>query len=394
MFSLFLLVSVRADALGKAESDIPEFVMGQIPSINPMETASLEFAMKFALEPKYPPIAEGTKGKIQIATDGFGAAVHLGPQLLDIFLSQSPEPGLPDKVDTIGFVIGFHTAPEGVSFSFALDFKGETPLQLCFSDTVANIAAYMQKMEGRRLQQQVDDLPPGVTVQYVNGSTEVISFPLPRGSYISDSEKVYEMTDAILVLTPPDNTGTTRSYASADLTVTGPVTDFELTAHAGLSKIEGPLLALDFHSPPIINLDLPVPPFCEDGSGMKLNIAAITPAEEKEVEEEVKDMELDEVGDKVARRLTGVETNRASKNIAVNVLKKLHSAGELFQAYKHEKERLMRMAFIQYSVVAVLALALLLSGGAVLRHSFRARKWGALAANDEEALQELVESTQ
>jgi hypothetical protein len=252
---------------------------------------------------------------------------------------------------------------------------------------------YMQKMQGRRLQVAQEDMPPGPTITY-EGDTEIISFPLEPGAFISDSEKVYEMTNMVVRLTPPDNTGATRSYASADVTVTGPEPTFKLTASAALGKIAGPLLALDFFSAPIPALDLPVPPFCEDGSGMKLNIAAITPAEEKEVEEEVKDMELDEVGDKVARRLTGVETNRASKNIAVNVLKKLHSAGELFQAYKQEKERLMRMAFIQYSVVAVLALALLLSGGAVLRHSFRARKWGALAANDEEALQELVESTQ
>merc|ERR1711937_667327 len=96
----------------------------------------------------------------------------------------------------------------------------------------------------------------------------------------------------------------------------------------------------------------------------------------QEAEQEIQQME--------SRRL--VEATHASKNIAVNVLKKMHSAHEMFQAYQLEKHRLLRTNYIEYSVAALLALALLFSAGAVARHSIRARKWGALAADDDEAL--------
>jgi hypothetical protein len=397
MFSLLLLASVRAqDLISAAEADIPAFVVGQVPSIDPMETMGLDFGMKVALLPKFPPIEAGTEGKIQVAEDGFGLALMIGPQVLDILLSQIPEPGLPDQVDTIGFVAGVHASDKGPALSFALDFKGADPLQLCFSDTVMNVAKFMEHMD-RRLQtishsEMVTqaDMPAGVAPTIgMAGTTEVITFPV-MGEYISDGTAVYEINKLEVKLTPPDNMGGTRTYATAELDLLGPDPAFKFTVDAIAGNTKGPM----FGSPPIAALDLPTPDFCESDSAVKMNVAAITGGMVKEAEQEVDAMDLEDVGDSAVRRLTGVEANEASKNIALHVLKKLHSGTEMFQAYKQEKERLVRMAFIQYSVAAVLALALLFSAGAVARHSFRSRKWDALAVNDEEALREGAELIQ
>ena len=68
---------------------------------------------------------------------------------------------------------------------------------------------------------------------------------------------------------------------------------------------------------------------------------------------------------------SGVEADHASKKIALQVLKKLHSTQEMFKAYTQEKQRLVRSVFIEYSVAAVLALALLFSAAGLVRQSFR-----------------------
>jgi hypothetical protein len=390
MFSLLLLASVRAeDVIYALENDVPAFVTGQSPSLNPMETVSLNFGVQVALLPKFPPIETGTEGKIQIAEDGFGIALMLGPQVLDIALSQIPEPGLPDAVDTIGFVAAVHSDDAGPTVSFALDFKGVEPLQLCFSDTVMNVAQFVQKLdlEGRRLQEIVpaEDVPGAPTITQ-NGPTQIITFrkcPECSGEFISDGTTAYAIHQIELALTPPDNEGANREYASAEVTLTGPEPTFAFKVQAIVGGTKGPM----FGSAPIHALDLPVPEFCESDAAMKLNVAAITQDMEQEVAVEVGEMDLEDVGDSTARRLTDTK-----KNLAVHVLKKMNSATEMFKAYKQEKDRLVRMAFIQYSVIAVLALALLFSAGAVARHSFRVQKWDALAANDEEALREGVEA--
>jgi hypothetical protein len=394
MFSLLLLAFVRAQLLKDVENDIPAFVAGQMPSLKPAETASLDFGVHVALLPKFPPIETGTQGKIQIAEDGFGIAMMIGPQVLDIALSQIPEDGLPDKVDTIGFVAAVHTSKEtGPTFSFALDFKGVEPLQLCFEDTVMNIAnekfLRMVTGDGRRLQEVVPaaDIPGAPTIT-MSGSTEIISFPV-GGEFISDGTTAYEVGTLALALTPPDNTGATRAYATAQVLMTGPDPAFKFMAEAIAGNTKGPI----FGGPtPIVALDLPVPEFCVSGSATQLNVAKITEGMVKEAAGEVGEMDLEDVGDSTARKLTGLD---AKKNLAVHVLKKMHATTELFNAYKLEKKRLVRMTFIQYSVATVLALALLFSAGAVARHSLRARKsgmWDALAANDEEALREGVET--
>jgi hypothetical protein len=270
---------------------------------------------------------------------------------------------------------------------------------MCFSDTVINIEKFLRKLtgDGRRLQTTSHaemvtqgDMPGGVTPSIgMAGPTEVITFPV-MGEYISDGDKVFEINQMIIKITPPDNAGGTRAYATAEVDLRGPDPTFNFMADFLAGNTKGPM----FNSPPIPHLDLPTPDFCNSASAMVLNVKAITGDMEKEVATEVDEMDLEDVGDSTARRLTGVGANQASKNIAVHVLKKLHSTTEMFQAYKQEKARLVRMAFIQYSVAAVLALALLFSAGAVARHSVRARKWDALAVNDEQGLLEGGENTQ
>jgi hypothetical protein len=248
-----------------------------------------------------------------------------------------------------------------------------------------NVAKFMAKMDRRRLQEVVPaaDVPGAPTIT-MSGPTEIITFPV-GGEYISDGTTAFEVGTLALALTPPDNAGGTRAYATAEVTLTGPDPTFKFMANAMAGNTKGPM----FGSPPITALTLPEPDFCESDSAVKMNVAAITGDMEKEVEEEVGEMDLEGVGDSTARKLTGVD---AKKNLAVHVLKKMHATTEMFSAYRQEKARLVRMTFIQYSVTAVLVLALLFSAGAVARHSFRARKWDALAVNDEEALREGVET--
>jgi hypothetical protein len=389
MLSLVLLSSVRAqDLLAAEECDIPKFLMGQTSSINPAETVSFDFAEQVALLPKFPMTGAATFGKFAVASDGFGLAMNIGAQHLDIALSQIPEEGLPDKVDTIAFVAAVHADPAGPTLSFALDFTGFQDLKICFSDTIANIAQFMAKMD-RRLQVTAGDMPsmPVAPTMTMVGTTQMITFDAPPGEaeYISDGTAVHEVNKVVIALTPPDNIGLNRGYASINLTLTGPDLAFKFMADAVISNMVQPVAALD----------LPIPGFCESGEVKNLAVKDITGDMEKEVEGEIADMDLENVGDSTARRLLGVD--HASKDIAVHVLKKLHSASEMYTAYKQEKQRLVRMAWIEYSVAAVLALALLFSGGAVLRHSFRAKKWDALAVNDEEALREggvAIENTQ
>jgi hypothetical protein len=89
------------------------------------------------------------------------------------------------------------------------------------------------------------------------------------------------------------------------------------------------------------------------------------------------------------RRLGAADVDHLSKQIAMHTLKKLHSvhhtAKSLFKEYTAEKKRLMRRAFVEYSVAGVLAVLVFAAGA--WRYG-NIRKWYAAAPTDEEPLVE------
>jgi hypothetical protein len=192
---------------------------------------------------------------------------------------------------------------------------------------------------------------------------------------MSDGDAMHKVNKIVFALHPPGPAG----WAGIDANISGPDPDFKFMAQARMSNVVTPV---QINAP--LSLEVLVPTgFCN--SAVKLSVKDITEEIVKEAEKEIAGMDLKDLGEKDAiRRLTGVEASKVSKNLAVRVLKKMHSTHEMFMAYKQEKQRLVRTAFIEYSVMAVLALAVLFSAGAVVRHSLEARKWGAVGVNDEE----------
>jgi hypothetical protein len=86
------------------------------------------------------------------------------------------------------------------------------------------------------------------------------------------------------------------------------------------------------------------------------------------------------------RKLGAVVDDATSKKIALDTLKKLHAAHHtgknLFEKYKEEKARLVRRAYIEYSVVAVFALV---CAAGAWRYLPNIRKFYAVAPTEEEA---------
>jgi hypothetical protein len=104
------------------------------------------------------------------------------------------------------------------------------------------------------------------------------------------------------------------------------------------------------------------------------------PIEEAEHEYEDEVIHELETMEPTARRLS---SEAAKKKIVVETLKKMHSAQKVFEGYQQEKARLVRKAFIEFSVVGVVAFAVFLAAAAVARHSLQKRKWAAVAASEE-----------
>jgi hypothetical protein len=71
------------------------------------------------------------------------------------------------------------------------------------------------------------------------------------------------------------------------------------------------------------------------------------------------------------------------KNLALATLKKMHSAHKMFNAYKDEKKRLERRAFVSYAVGGVF---LLIFSGGMAGYVYKVWKTGQLPTEDEEAL--------
>jgi hypothetical protein len=387
MLKTLLFSAVFAEDLNllpALESDLPRFVAGDLSSMKIAQTIGLQFSTYMGMLPKYPLAgSKGMHGGIAIGTDGFGFELSIGPQILDILLTQIPEEGLPDKVDTIDFqVFVKQDFTVGPKLNLALDFKGEDDLQVCFSDTIANVAGAMATMEFRRLDAVSDEVVdlegdiPGMSPSIaVEGTTEIITFHKPPGEppfFLSDGSSAYEGTEVLVAVTPPDDSGLNRNYASLNFTMTGPDPTFKFMTDFMITQIDQPLTYLP----------LAPPDFCKK----MMTVSDLMPMED-EAEEVIDDMDLNEVGDPVARRTKGVE--EPSKKIAVALLKKLHahrySAQAMLKAYHQEKDRLVRRAYIGYSVAAVLALALLFTAGTLFRHSLRVRKFDAIAVNDVEA---------
>ena len=87
------------------------------------------------------------------------------------------------------------------------------------------------------------------------------------------------------------------------------------------------------------------------------------PIEEAEHEYEDEVMhDFEKMEPAAARRLS---SEAAKKKIVVETLKKMHSAQKVFEGYQQEKARLVRKAFIEFSVVGVVALAVFLAAAAV-----------------------------
>jgi hypothetical protein len=82
----------------------------------------------------------------------------------------------------------------------------------------------------------------------------------------------------------------------------------------------------------------------------------------------------------VDRRL---EHEDIGKNLAIETLKKMHSAQKMYKSYKEEKNRMERRAVANYIIGAVFVA---LFAGGTARYVFKVWKSGRLPEEDEEAL--------
>jgi hypothetical protein len=194
-----------------------------------------------------------------------------------------------------------------------------------------------------------------------------VKFDLPpdEKEYVTDGDKFYEIDTVMLAKTSTPE-GLPQSVNS---TLSGPDPTFALAENVSIYNLARPVAAITV-----------IPPaFCAEA--LILTCADLL-KEEDEVEEELEELPLEDVGEK-ARMLNGAELE-TKKNLARHVLTKLHSAQKMYTAYSQQKHRLQRTAFLGYSVAAVLALVLLFAGA--VRHSLSTRKWEAVSPHDEEAV--------
>jgi hypothetical protein len=381
---------------------------------------------------------------IAVAEDGFAFSTWLTYGHWSFLYSQIDQPDvISDILLETGMYVSFdavvHKSDDGPTLHFSMQFTDHMDLwkpemsigtqidhgddkgglheaQICFVDTIANIATLLEKLDGHF---DADDLPPTPQLEDVTVTHEQVDYSKKEGldgkgiqlsaygkadSWNFDFSKGEpESFNSGTLVHKVDNlkveyglSHNCKDSAWVSFNASGSNTDsLDWGALGGTVNFTNIATPLD-RTISEANLKAKYCAAVEDqyegkdgkfvGSHVKLSVKDITEHLDK-VEKYIDDANLEEFGTndfaQNGRRLKGVEAKEASISIALLTLKKLHSAQELFKVYKQEKQRLVRTAFVEYSVAAVLALTLLFSTGAVLRHSLRTHKWDAVAVHEE-----------
>jgi hypothetical protein len=370
MFSKFLLISsALADAVGEMECDIPAFVAGAKTSIKEEETVSIDFSNKVGFWPKLPMTQSETLGSLMVAGDGLGAELHLSANAIDLMLMQDVHTdAVRDMVDTIGFTLKI--AKGGPDLEFSMDFKGKGSLegpdkpdgvkQLCFKDSIPKIVGFVEKIAGpphhRRLHEIAtadlpasDEFKPEIEEKDVGTlHTEVVTYHAHE--HLFDGTTHYEADKVMFAMTVDKETMMLKEF---NMTLTGPDPAFKFQESFEIHNLKHPVEHLT---------GPPAPGFCGTDAAPWITIAMLEkmegPIEEAEHEYEDEVIHELETMEPTARRLS---SEAAKKKIVVETLKKMHSAQKVFEGYQQEKARLVRKAFIEFSVVGVVAFAVFLA---------------------------------
>lgn len=393
MFSKFLLISsALADAVGEMECDIPAFVAGAKTSIKEEETVSIDFSNKVGFWPKLPMTNAETLGSLMVAGDGLGAELHLSANAIDLMLMQDVHTdAVRDMVDTIGFTLKI--AKGGPDLEFSMDFKGKGSLegpdkpdgvkQLCFKDSIPKIVGFVEKIAGpphhRRLHEIAtadlpasDEFKPEIEEKDVGTlHTEVVTYHAHE--HMFDGTTHYEADHVMFAMTVDKETMMLKEF---NMTLTGPDPAFKFQESFEIHNLKHPVEHLT---------GPPAPGFCGTDAAPWITIAMLEKMEGpiEEAEHEYEDEVIHDLEKMEPTRARRLSSEAAKKKIVVETLKKMHSAQKVFEGYQQEKARLVRKAFIEFSVVGVVALAVFLAAAAVARHSLQKRKWAAVAASEE-----------